>query len=199
MDLKEFDVVVINMDNRPDRLKDVQQELPKLGFTEWTRFPGIPGGEQGSVRSHLECIKGRGNRFIFEDDVYFDDGAKAIMDEAIKQLPDDFDMFYIGANVKTPQERYSDNLFTITGGTHTNHAILFSDHARQTITELYDPATNPITHIFDHWLFMEGQKIMKCFACWPLVAFQRGGYSDVRRLSLDYREEMLLNQKNNME
>lgn len=199
MDLKDYDVVVINMDDRPERWEAVQKELPKLGFDKWERFPGIPGGDIGSVRAHLECVKGYGHRFIFEDDVYFDDGAKEIFDKAMNQLPDDFDLFYIGANVKTPQKRYSDNLFTITGGTHTNHAILFSDKARKTITELYDPDTNPITHIFDHWLFMEGQKIMKCFACWPLIAFQRGGYSDVRKQYFDYREEMLTHQKLNME
>jgi hypothetical protein len=198
MDLKDFDVVVINLETRSDRLEEVRKEMKRIGFENFIRFPGFKGGDRGSVLSHLHCINGRGNRFIFEDDVYFEPEIITTLSAAIKELPDDFDMLYLGANVKTPQERYSEHLFTIKGGTHTNHAILFSDHARQLIPTLYDPDKNPITHIFDHWLFMEGQKIMKCFCVYPMVAFQRGGYSDVRFQWFDYREEMLTNQMNNM-
>jgi GR25 family glycosyltransferase involved in LPS biosynthesis len=195
MILKDYDAVVMNLDSRPERWKEVQNELPKIGITNFRRFAAFPGGNAGFSASHLACVAGHGLRFIFEDDVYFEDFALDVFDKAISQLPDDFDMFYMGANVKIPAERYSDNLFRVTTGVHTTHAILFSDHARQFIIENYDPAEH---NIIDEWYYRKGLSAMKCFVCSPLIAFQRGCYSDLRLQYFDYREEMLENAKNNM-
>ena len=195
MILRNFDAVVMNLDSRPERWEEVQKEIPKIGITNIQRFSALPGGNAGFSASHLLCIMGTGLRFIFEDDVYFEDNALEVFNKAIEQLPDNFDMFYLGANVKTPAIRYSENLYQVTGGVHTTHAILFSDHARKFVVENYDPRNH---NIIDEWYHREGLQAMNCFVCFPMIAFQRGCYSDLRLQYFDYREEMLENAKNNM-
>lgn len=206
--LNSCHIKVINLDSRPDRWANVQEELKKLSLTNYVRFPGIVyspnegGAWMGSVVSHFKCVtEGEdGMLLVFEDDVSFEDNILEILPKALSQLPDDFDLFYIGANVKASATRHSENLFRVMEGVHTNHAILFSNKARETIKANYDPFHTEYC-TFDHWLYVVGQNLMKCYVCYPLVAFQKGGMSDVRQEELDdiYREEMLNNQKLHMQ
>jgi len=195
MRLESFDSIVINLDSRPERWDEVQEELPKIGITDFKRFPGILDGNAGFSRSHLACVDGDGFRFVFEDDVIFEPDALEILNKAIDQLPEDFDMFYLGGNVKTSAERYSENLYHIRGGVHTTHAILFSGKARKFIVGHYNPGSH---NLIDEWYYREGLNQMNCYICYPMIAFQRGSYSDLRLQYFDYREEMLENAKNNM-
>jgi GR25 family glycosyltransferase involved in LPS biosynthesis len=203
LDLNSCKIKVINLDSRTDRWEQVQEELKIIGLTNYNRFSAITEGGpwKGSVMSHFKCVTKEepGMLLLFEDDVCFEPGASQIISDAIRQLPDDFDMFYMGANVKAPAMRYSTNLFKVEYGVHTNHAILFSENARNVIRENYHPSDKDYP-TFDHWLYMKGLSMMKCFVCYPMMAFQRGGMSDVRQEYLDdiYREEMLMNQKRHM-
>jgi GR25 family glycosyltransferase involved in LPS biosynthesis len=197
MKLTDFTVKVINLDSRPERMKDTTKELERFGFAHIYRFPAIKGGETGCALSHYECLKGEGNLFIFEDDVTFEPYARSFFEAAVEQLPDDFDLFYLGANVKTPAIRYSENLYQITGGVHTTHAMLWSAKGREQMLNLWSPGKDNV-HQIDQWLFVTGQKLLNCFVCYPMIAFQRADHSDIRNQYFDYRGEMLENQKNNM-
>jgi hypothetical protein len=200
IDLNACDVKIINLDSRPDRWEQVKVEVGKIGVANYTRFSGITKGGvwRGSVLSHWTCVtEGSGMILILEDDVVFTDGVSDVLPRALSQLPDDFDMFYIGANVKLPAERYSDNLFRVVRGVHTNHAILFSDNARRVIKDNYNPYTCK-EGWFDNWLYQVGLSMMKCFVCSPMVAFQRSGFSDVRQEQMDYYDEMRTNELKHM-
>jgi GR25 family glycosyltransferase involved in LPS biosynthesis len=200
MEINGYNTIVINMDIRPDRLEQVQKELPKIGIGKFTRFSGIPGGARGSVASLMTCIKnGIGPLLLFEDDVCFEDNAREIINKALSQLPEDFDIFYLGYNILSPAKKYSENLYSIMGGVYSNHAILYSDNARKVIRDNYDPETNEISNIFDVWLYEKGQSMMNCFICNPMVAFQRDGYSDILNEYRNYTEEILWNAKCNMQ
>jgi hypothetical protein len=190
-------VKVINLDSRPERMDLTTVELQNFGFDHIFRFPAISGGESGCAKSHYECLKGDGLLFLFEDDIIFEVGAGKILTKAMAQLPDDFDLLYLGANVKTPANQYSKNLFKITGGVHCTHAILYSDKGRHRMLDLWRPEKEVYRQI-DHWLYMKGQGLMECYVCSPLIAFQRPDYSDIRLQYFDYRDEMLENQRNNM-
>ena len=197
MILDSYSVMVVNLDNRPERWKVTETELKNFGFQQIQRFSAIPGGESGCAKSHYECLRGDGNLFLFEDDVIFEPDAMEILLKAVEQLPDDFDLFYLGANVKEPAIYYSENLYQITRGTHCTHAILYSDKGRKLMRSLWRP-DNATYRQIDHWMYMIGQAALKCYVCYPLIAFQRPDYSDIRMQWFDYREEMLENQKNNM-
>jgi len=200
IDLNKCEVRIINLDRRPDRWQEVKQEMEKVGIVNYTRFSGITTGGvwRGSVLSHWTCVTdGNDTILIFEDDVIFEDNIKEVLPKALSQLPEDFDMFYIGANVKLPAERYSENLFRVKSGVHTNHAILFSGNARKVIRENYDPYKSK-QGWFDNWLYQVGLSMMKCFVCSPMMAFQRSGFSDVRQEQMDYYEEMKTNELKHM-
>jgi GR25 family glycosyltransferase involved in LPS biosynthesis len=197
MILGQFETKVINLNSRPERMAETVIELEKINISHVWRFPAIKGGESGCAKSHYECLKGDGNLFLFEDDVVFEPNAEYHLRECIKQLPDNFDLFYIGANVKSPAVRYSESLYKITGGVHCTHAILYSAKGRKRMIELWDPASEQI-HQIDHWMYMIGQGLMECYVANPLIAFQRPAYSDIRLQWFDYRGEMIENAKNNM-
>lgn len=191
---------VINLDSRPDRWSEVTGELARRGIFDYERFPAIQGmsGENGCALSHYACLKEDLTRplLLLEDDVLFDDGWIEVFDKAVEQLPDDFDLLYLGANVKIPATRYSENLYQITGGVHCTHAILYSEQGRNNMVNYWQPGGE--YKQIDHWLYMRGQALMNCFVICPMVAWQRPSYSDVRLQSFDYRGEMEENAKNNM-
>jgi GR25 family glycosyltransferase involved in LPS biosynthesis len=196
--IDNYTVKVINLDSRTERMKDTLIELANFGFTHVYRFPAITGGESGCAKSHYECLKGKGPLFVFEDDVVFEPETLDRLNASIDQLPDDFDLLYLGANVKTPAISYSENLFQITGGTHTTHAMLWSAKGRARMLELWSPYVDNEYKQIDHWLFMTGQKLLNCFVVYPMIAYQRAAHSDIRNGFYDYRQEMLDNQMNNM-
>jgi hypothetical protein len=193
---------VVHLENRPDRLSGLNEEMAKIGL-EYEIFlavnpPDCLSSATGSVHSHLEALKGiSGNLFTFEDDVCFIDQAREIFDLAYAELPSDWDMVYLGGNPKVPQIRYSKHLFKSEGGIHTNHAILYSEKAREFILKEYDYRTNEIG-IYDHWLFMVGQKQMNCFIISPMIAWQKPGFSNCRGDYQDYYLHMRSNEIRHM-
>jgi GR25 family glycosyltransferase involved in LPS biosynthesis len=196
-----LDIIVINLDFRQDRWSETVSELEKAGITDYQRFSAIVShsGERGCALSHHAVLKQDFNHsiLIFEDDIHLSDNWSDIFLKAIKQLPSDFDILYLGANVKTPAIKYSENLYMITGGVHCTHAMLYSAKGRRKMIELWDPDNKEFNQI-DHWLFMRGQALLNCFVCSPLIAWQRPSYSDIRLTDFDYRAEMEENAKINM-
>lgn len=198
MDMMPFKTKIVNRDCQVERWKLIPGEMEKIGIADYERFKAIEGGTGGSIASHLEVLKGvDGYLMVFEDDVCFVDQAREIFEKAVFELPDDFDMLYLGGNPKVPQFRYSDHLFRSEGGIHTNHAILYAEKARKYIEANYDYKTNEIG-VFDHWLFMVGQKIMKVFIVSPMIAWQRPGYSDCRGSYQDYYLHLRTNEIRHM-
>jgi hypothetical protein len=123
---------VINRTDRPQRYADVREELKKQRINA-RRFEAIVNGKgyHGCRESHLAIIdKCQKDVFflILEDDVVFLEDISPYLNDAIKQLPPDWDMLYLGASPREPQERYSDNLFRLKGAL-TTHAIMY--HTRE--------------------------------------------------------------------
>lgn len=194
-------IIVINLDSRPDRWAEVSNELERIRLTPFSRFTAITGisGENGCALSHYAILKQDVTRpvLILEDDVIFDDGWDKVFGNALTEIPGDYDMLYLGANVKQPAERYSEHLFRINGGVHCTHAILYSAQGRKKMIDNWNPNNNECKQI-DHWLYMTGQSLLNCYVVYPMIAWQRPSYSDVRKQWFDYRGEMEENAKNNM-
>jgi GR25 family glycosyltransferase involved in LPS biosynthesis len=196
----DFEVKIINLKTRPERLRKTFGELHKIDVTCCQVFNAFPGGNGGLNKSHLSCLKGNGSLLILEDDVVFEPGALKILKKAISQLPDDWDLMYLGTNVKTPATRHSANLFHVTYGVHATHSVLYSHKGREVLLRLYHQAGDEAMEIpFDHWLYVKGLNLMNCYVVWPMIAFQCSNYSDLRLDYMDYRGEMIENQKLNMD
>ena len=95
-------VVVINLDKRVDRLEKITEQLNGLGIT-FERFSAIDGTSKNPILagkdSHVEVWKQNLGKkvLILEDDAYFVEGFQERFDEIIQTLPEDWDVFYLGA------------------------------------------------------------------------------------------------------
>lgn len=95
-------VVVINLDKRTDRLDKITEQLNDLGIT-FERFSAIDGTGKNPIiagrDSHVEVWKQNLGKkvLILEDDAYFVEGFQERFDEIIQTLPEDWDVFYLGA------------------------------------------------------------------------------------------------------
>jgi GR25 family glycosyltransferase involved in LPS biosynthesis len=95
-------VVVINLDKRVDRLEKITEQLNDLGIT-FERFSAIDGTGKNPMLanrdSHVEVWKQNLGKkvLILEDDAYFVEGFQERFDEVIESLPEDWDVFYLGA------------------------------------------------------------------------------------------------------
>jgi GR25 family glycosyltransferase involved in LPS biosynthesis len=97
-------VVVINLDRRPDRMEILGPQLDELGI-QYERFSAIDGKERGispvlaGKLSHVEVLKGQNGQkvLILEDDANFVDDFNKKFLEVMQTLPEDWDIFYLGA------------------------------------------------------------------------------------------------------
>ena len=99
-------VVVINLDRRTDRMEKLVPQLEELGI-EYERFSAVDGKELGidpivaGTMSHVAVLKKYKDKkiLILEDDAFFVEDFNSKFEEVIKTLPEDNDVFYLGALV----------------------------------------------------------------------------------------------------
>jgi GR25 family glycosyltransferase involved in LPS biosynthesis len=97
-------VVVINLDRRPDRMEKLGPQLDELGI-EYERFSAVDAKELGiegyiaGTMSHVAVWKKyKGQKIlILEDDALFCDDFNEKFAEVMQTLPQDWDIFYLGA------------------------------------------------------------------------------------------------------
>jgi GR25 family glycosyltransferase involved in LPS biosynthesis len=95
-------VVVINLDKRTDRLEKITKQLDDLGIT-FERFSAIDGTGKvpmlAGKDSHIQVWKDNLGKkiLVLEDDAFFVDNFQERFDEVIQTLPEDWDVFYLGA------------------------------------------------------------------------------------------------------
>ena len=103
-------VVVINLDRRPDRMEKLGPQLDELGI-EYDRFSAHDANELKikpyvagtwshiTVWSRYRQIYGDIKILVLEDDALFCEDFNEKFTEAIETLPDNWDIFYLGALV----------------------------------------------------------------------------------------------------
>lgn len=121
--------------------------------------------------SHEETL------MLFEDDVEL----RSInhFEEAISQLPTDWELCYLGANLVDHIERYSNNLFR-TYGAWTTHAVIYNNPKK--LCADYDD----MNIMFDDWLRTNIHPRGKSFVISPMIAWQRPSQSDLWNHYADY-------------
>lgn len=118
---------------------------------------------------------------IIEDDI-LTLGTRDELDAAIEQLPDNWDMLYLGAELHVPLERYSDNLFRLKRGKVT-HAIIYNNQ-NNVVDYILDHCFNPIDEFYAEVI----QERFNCFITDPMICTQNPGYSDTIRWWKNYDE-----------
>jgi GR25 family glycosyltransferase involved in LPS biosynthesis len=95
-------VVVVNLDKRVDRLEKITKQLDDLGII-FERFSAIDGTGKNPMLanrdSHLQVWRENLGKkiLVLEDDAYFVDDFQERFDQVIQTLPENWDVFYLGA------------------------------------------------------------------------------------------------------
>lgn len=137
----------------------------------------------------LDFLYSDDNRLLhLEDDVVFRDLTH--LPAAISQLPDDWDILYLGANLvlwndgnEPEPERYSDHLFRVRAA-WTTHAIAYHKRCVRRILEgqpSFDEA------MWDNHLSTRLPEL-NAFIVAPMVAWQRPRFSQIWQRKDDYSE-----------
>lgn len=169
---------VINLDKRVERWIYVREELFSMGIKP-IRFSAIETkpGWHGCRDSHLQILQSAEKNSvvaIYEDDVKFLQPWSVVF-KAMNQLPENWDMLYLGASPKEPQERYSENLFKLKNA-HVTHAIVWNIRHKGAVEYLLTHKSD--IRKYDDYLAQAIQPNFNCFLCYPLVATQKQFQSD---------------------
>ena len=149
------EIIVMNLDRRTDRLNHCVAQADQHNFsfirlkaTDWKDLHYIPKGfrlgEFALNQTYLNaldyCISKDFNTvLIMEDDFDFCENLEERLDE-IKQIPDDWDLIYLGANHyhlgagTIPPEKINDNILKVKSS-FCAHAIIYN---RKMLTEIRD-------------------------------------------------------------
>lgn len=114
---------------------------------------------------------------LFEDDVLLRHNSH--FHYAFDQLPDEWELCYLGANITGVVERYSDNLFKMNGG-WTTHAVIYNN-PKKICEDYFD--TN---HMFDDWLSTQIHPRGNTYIISPMIAWQRVHKSSLWNHVADY-------------
>jgi hypothetical protein len=183
--MKDTYVWCINLDRRTDKWHDVQREFNRVGIDKVMRFMAYDTkpGWKGCAMSHLgvmEKVKYDPMGIVFEDDVRFltNDPQRAI-NKAMLQLPDDWDMLYLGGSPQEPQEQYSDNLFYARNILCMHAYIINNNNGCIDYVLDHRKEIAKIDAYFAHTV----QSLFKCFLVSPLLAIQFQFQSDTCKRS----------------
>lgn len=187
-------IYLINLDKRKDRLDASMEEFTKVGISSLVkRQPGVVytafedpkrNAYVGNHLAHAACLRNaRESRvdsaLIFEDDVEWfknPQETKEFLEQSIIELPEDWDMLYLGINM----DRYdlsivSDHIARIFGG--------FSTHAYAVRSTMFDEliALNEDSNVIEIDVAYTENIIPyhNVYVTIPLLAGQRMGYSDI--------------------
>jgi GR25 family glycosyltransferase involved in LPS biosynthesis len=184
MNVKTF---VINLERRTDRLNELKIPFEYEVFSatdgrksfDNERYSSHELGQLGCRDSHKRLLSkiyedGVEHCLIFEDDVELCNNFEFKLEEIIKELPEDWDMVYLGGWNLGEKKSYTNKL-NIAEKVYTTHSYLIR---RKFIPLLIDEINKDECKKVDV-IFSVLQKQNKCFIASPILCWQRKGFSDV--------------------
>jgi len=176
-------VICLNLEHRGDRRELAKEEFQKAGI-QAKFFRANKGGAAGFCRSMANIfLTYTEDTFVFEDDVQFINDL-SVFDIAYNELPEDWDMFYLGANCREPLKRYSPHLLRLKNA-WTTRAVGYSAKMLEHLRNTWDGHLR-YPYIFDEWVREFIQPHFKCFIIDPMLATQRPSISDISKQFADY-------------
>jgi glycosyl transferase, family 25 len=191
------EIVCINLDSRPDRWSECCKIFKDAGIHDRVkRFSAIAGkgetpyasGALGCALSHCAILKkclsqGLDNVLVLEDDVYIRPDAQEVLNLAIKELPKNWDLFYLGFLPHGIFTVHSPNLIKIPSRGDCTHAVAYSKTAMKFIVDHYDTIKlESLTRIplsIDGFYSSTVQSRGNCYCTNPIIAVQRNSRSDI--------------------
>ena len=170
---------LINRSDRPERLRHAHEELSKqnLNVHVFKAIVGRPGWK-GCRDSHLQIMEMCRNEetfLVLEDDVVFLGDYHSAVEQAMAELPRDWDCLFLGASPQEPFEVYSEHLFNM-GKSFTTHAIIW--HNRPNGAVEYILSHRYKINKIDVFFNAEIYPLFNCFLIYPLLVTQKQFKSD---------------------
>ena len=186
-------IVVINLDHRTDRLEAFDEQAKKYGF-EYIRFSAVPANPPSfpptwaCKESHIQVIKQAikdnvKRLLVFEDDAQFVDEFNEKLESIYNRLPDDWDMFYLGAWHIVSQP-YAEGIVKMIES-YSAHAYGINEHFMQ---EAYSQTGKPKPIDI---AFSDKHPHIKAYCAKPALVGQTPGYSDIEREYRDVTDKYL--------
>lgn len=192
----------LTQESRPDRWKQAKDEFNRVGLRvdKWLAMNGPDVSSFDSFNLSQYCmvqdIANSGEPgLIFEDDVVFKDTDPLM--EALIDLPINWDMLYLGANLFDPcagPGRPGTAVIPLAGMSRyilrinaawTTHAYGMTSKMASYITQNFKPGKDGM---IDDWLAREVHAKFNCFIVNPMVCWQRPGFSDLWGNATDYEQ-----------
>ena len=199
----------INLDERKDRLENVNDELKKIGINDEniTRFSAIKlkNGRIGCSMSHLKCLQTAKNNkwknvFICEDDIKFT--RPNIIKKQLQKFFENtenknWDVCIIAGNNVPPYEKIGNYCIKVSHCQTTTGYIVnehyydtLIDNFKTGIQQLMKFPDNHIQFAIDkYWIML--QKQHNWFMIIPATVVQRPDFSDIEQKLINYDYLML--------
>ena len=205
-------IFYINLEHRIDRKLHVENELTKIGLTNFTRFNAIkmPNGALGCSMSHLKCIQlAKENKWphvlIVEDDIEFLD-QNTFINQANKflQTIDKWDVLLLAGNNILPYKTIDNNDSCVkVSGCLTTTGYIVSSHYYDKLIQnikmgitffMRRPQQKKLYAIDVFWKPL--QEVDNWYLLTPLTVIQMEDYSDIEQKKINYVDKMTnLNKK----
>jgi glycosyl transferase, family 25 len=185
-------IVCINLDRRPDRWRRVRTRFSNHGIEAVERFAAVDGsrvavpeiwkgleGAYGCLRSHMDVVAAartdrKDDVLIFEDDVEFAPDLAARFARAMTQLPDDWDILYLGGIHAHQPCLVGDSLARVSR-TLSTFAYAIRARAFDAVLEIDPgipvPVDDQLTRV---------QSRLACYCIFPHVAWVECDHSDIQ-------------------
>ena len=179
------DIVVLSLRDRKDR-RDRCDEIFKSHCITDYRYHLTDKDEKdvygNASRDFIEMLKTfNGITIFFEDDFELAKNYETIFDIAWRDLPEDFDLLYLGGNLRSPAEKVTSNLLKLNGA-WTAHALIFSEQFTKYVINNY---RYPECGVFDDWLCRIATE-RSFYMTYPMISWQRPCYSDFQNSRVAY-------------
>lgn len=192
-------IFCINLDSRPDRWNQAQQEFTKHSI-DVERISGIDGskmnldfpseikeGAVGCALSQFFAIKyakqlNLRDFLLLEDDIEFHENINELFSEYISEVPFDWDMLYLGGqhfhgmNLQKVSEHVYKCEYTLAA-----HSVAF----KHTVFDRFIDKLIDITKPCDIH-YAESHKEINAYVIIPHLTWQRESYSDIEKVNVDY-------------
>lgn len=154
-------------------------EISKLSLTPEVVYAVPHDNAKMSFNRSMRMIMSETNEqlLFFEDDVLIKDCNHFY--DAISQLPEDWEICYLGANLVDPIERYSDNLYCVSGA-WTTHAVMIKNPSNL--------GYNDVDIMFDQWLRECIHPRGNTYIVKPMIAWQKPHISYLWNHFADYTD-----------
>ena len=210
-------IYCINLEERKDRWILCEEKFKEYGIINYVRFNGVKveGNLSPKKLGQIGCTASFYNVFkdafqnnynkilVLEDDFNFTlpkDQIAIKLDKAFEEMPEDWDMFYLGANIMNeimsdPIEKYSENLFKLNSA-YALHSVCFSKNSFDKILNFFEGKGDWVENLMknyeaiDVFFAKDFQVFNKCFISKDILCLQQPAFSSIENTFFDYTDLM---------